>query len=85
MWATGETSLGGKIKKRKIERVGTEAAGPKNVNNNKEARVGAQGTQGLSRDCTSRESVFPLSRLIRDFRNKYHQSPLGSINASGIE
>ena len=35
--------------------------------------------------CTSRESVSPLSRLIRGFRNKYHWSPLGRINASGIE
>ena len=34
---------------------------------------------------TSRESVSPLSRLIRGFRNKYHWSPLGRINASGIE
>ena len=46
---------------------------------------GAQGAQGLSKNCTSRESVSPLSRLIRGFRNKYHWSPLGRINASGIE
>ena len=32
----------------------------------------AQGAQGSSKICTSRESVSPLSRLIRDFRNKYH-------------
>ena len=38
----------------------------------KEAGGGAQGTQGLSKICTSRESVSPLSRLIRGFRNKYH-------------
>ena len=31
-----------------------------------------QGTLSLSKNCTSRESVSPLSRLIRDFRNKYH-------------
>ena len=29
-------------------------------------------TQGSSKKCTSRESVSPLSRLIRGFRNKYH-------------
>ena len=33
---------------------------------------GAQGAQGSSKICTSRESVSPLSRLIRGFRNKYH-------------
>ena len=33
---------------------------------------GAQGTLSLSKNCTSRESVSPLSRLIRGFRNKYH-------------
>ena len=37
-----------------------------------------QGTQGSSKNCTSRESVSPLSRLIRGFRNKYQM-------ASGIE
>ena len=51
----------------------------------KEAGWGAQGTQGSSKNGTSRESVSPLSRLIRGFRNKYHWSPLGRINASGIE
>ena len=35
-------------------------------------RGGAQGTQGSSKNCTSRESVSPLSRLIRGFCNKYH-------------
>ena len=34
--------------------------------------TGAQGTLSLSKNCTSRESVSPLSRLIRGFRNKYH-------------
>ena len=37
-----------------------------------EAGGGAQGTQGSSNNCTSRESVSPLSHLIRGFRNKYH-------------
>ena len=36
-----------------------------------------QGTQGSSKNCTSRESVSPLSRLIRGFRNKYIDPPLG--------
>ena len=39
---------------------------------NKEAGGGAQDAQGSSKICTSRESVSPLSRLIRGFRNKYH-------------
>ena len=38
----------------------------------KEAGGGAEGTLSLSKNCTSRESVSPLSRLIRGFRNKYH-------------
>ena len=42
------------------------------IHSNKEAGGGAQGTQGSSRNCTSRESVSPLSRLIRGFRNKYN-------------
>ena len=37
-----------------------------------EAGGGAQGTQGLSKNCTSRESTSPSSRLIRGFRNKNH-------------
>ena len=44
-----------------------------------------KGTRGLSKSCTSRESVSPLSRLIRGFRSKYHRFPFGRINASGIE
>ena len=32
--------------------------------------IRAQGTLSLSKNCTSRESVSPLSRLIRGFRNK---------------
>ena len=59
-------------KKCRKERVGSVAANPDNLESNKEAGGGAQGTQGSSRNCTSRESVCPLSRLIRGFRNKYH-------------
>ena len=36
---------------------------------------GAQGAQGSSKICTSRESVSPLSRLIRGFRTKYIIDP----------
>ena len=53
-------------------RVGSIAANPDNVESNKEAGGGAQGAQGSSKICTSRESVFALSHLIRGFRNKYH-------------
>ena len=64
--------MGGKRKKCRKERVGSVAANPENPENNKEAGGGAQGAQGSSTICTSRESVPPLSRLIRGFRNKYH-------------
>ena len=77
--------MGGKRKKCRKERVGSVAANSDNPGSNEEAVGGAQGSQGSSKICTSRESVSPLSRLIRGFRNKYHSSPLGRINASGIE
>ena len=57
---------------RRKERVGSVAANPDNLESNKEAEGGAQGAQGSSKICTSRESVSPLSGLIRGFRNKYH-------------
>ena len=63
--------MGGKRKKCRKERVGSVAANPDNLGSNKEAGGGAQGAQGSSKICTSRESVSPLSRLIRGFRNKY--------------
>ena len=62
--------MGGKRKKCRKERVGSVAANPDG--SNKEAGGGAQCAQGSSKICTSRESVSPLSRLIRGFRNKYH-------------
>ena len=52
--------------------VGSVAANSGNLGSNKEAGGGAQGAQGSSKICTSRESVSPLPRLIRGFRNKYH-------------
>ena len=64
--------MGGKRKKCRKERVGSVAANPDYLGSNKEAEGGAQGAQGSSKICTSRESVSPLSRLIRGFRNKYH-------------
>ena len=59
-------------KKCRKERVDSVAANSDNLGSNKEAGGGAQGAQGSSKTCTSRESVSPLSRLIRGFRNKYH-------------
>ena len=59
-------------KKCRKERVGSVAANSDNLGSNKEAGGGAQGAQGSSKICTSRESVSPLSCLIRGFRNKYH-------------
>ena len=63
---------GGQRKKCRKEKVGSVAANPDNLESDTEAGGGAQGTQGSSRNCTSRESVSPLSSLIRGFRNKYH-------------
>ena len=63
--------MGGQRKKCRKGRVGSVAANPDNLESNKEAGGGAQGTQGSSRICTSRECVSPLSRLIRGFQNKY--------------
>ena len=54
------------------ERVGPVVANPDNLESNKEAGRGAHGAQGLSKNCRRRESVSPLSRLIRGFRNEYH-------------
>ena len=68
---TGETWVESGKKYRK-ERVGSVAANSDNLGSNKEAEGGAQGAQGSNKICTSRESVSPLSRLIRGFRNKYH-------------
>ena len=64
--------LGGKRKTCRKERVDSVAANPDILESNKEAGGGAQGTQGSRKNCTSRENVSPLSRLIRGFRNKYH-------------
>ena len=54
-----------------VERLGSVAADPDNLEQRKEAGREASGSQGLSKNCTNRECVSPLSRLIRGFRNKY--------------
>ena len=64
--------FGGTRKRCRKGSVGPVAANSNIVEINKEAGGGAQGTLSLSKNCTSRESVFSLSRLIRGFRNKYH-------------
>ena len=65
-------NLGGKREKCKKQKVGPVPAKPDNLESNKEAEGGAQGTQNSSENCTIRKSVSPLSRLIRGFCNKYH-------------
>ena len=77
--------LSAKRGKCRQERIGLVAANPDNLENDKEAGGEAQGTQALSKKRTSRESVYPLWRLMSGFHKKYHRSPLGRINASGIE
>ena len=63
---------GRKRKKYRKERVGSVAANPDSLENKKEAGGEAQGTRGSSKNCTSREGVSPLSRVIGGFRNKNH-------------
>ena len=50
--------------------VGSIGADRGYLENSKEAEREAQGAQGLGENC--RESMSPLSRLIRGFRTKYH-------------
>ena len=71
MWETGEPRVE-REKDVRQERDASVAADSDNLDNRKEAGGEAQGTHGLGKDRTSRESAFPLSRLIRGFRNKYH-------------
>ena len=60
------------MKKCRKERVGPVAANSDNLESNKKAGEGAQGTQGSSKHCTRRESVSPLSRLTKSFGDKYN-------------
>ena len=64
--------MGGKRKKCRKERVGSVAANPDNLGSNKEAGGEHKVLRAQVRFVQTRESVFPLSRLIRVFRNKYH-------------
>ena len=66
-----------KGKKCRKETVGPVAANPDNQESKKEAGGEAQGAQGSSKNCTSRESMPPSSRLIRGFRNSIVDAPLG--------
>ena len=68
---------GGKRKKCRKVSVGSVAANPDNLGSNKEAGGGAQGAQGSSKICTSRESVSPLSRLSEVFVTSIIDPPLG--------
>ena len=58
---------GGNMKKCRQESVGSVAADPDNLDNSMEAGREAQGTQGLSKNCSSKESVYPSLRLNRGF------------------
>ena len=51
--------LDGKTKKLIEERFGPVSANPDNLENNKEAGGGAQGTQGLSKNCTMTRMTEP--------------------------
>ena len=70
--AQNEGDTGEKRNKCRKERVGSVAANPDNLESNREVGGGAQGAQGSNKICASRESVSPLSSLIRGFRNEYH-------------
>ena len=69
MWETGET-WAERVKNLDIKEFSV-AADSDNLEKRREAEREAQGTQGLSKNCTSRERVIPLSRLIRGCRSKY--------------
>ena len=62
--------LGWKKKKYGQDRVGLVTADPDSLENGKEVGREAQGTHGLSKNCTSRESASSLSCLIRGSGNK---------------
>ena len=66
---TGDTRV---ERETNVEKKGLVQQLPTQIISNKEAEGEAQDTRGSSNNCTSRESVSPLSRLIRGFRSKYH-------------
>ena len=59
------------------DRKGWFSSCPDNVENIKEAGGEAQDTQGLSKNCASREGMFPPSSLIRGFVISIIDPPLG--------
>ena len=61
---------GGRRRKRIQEIICSVNIDPGYVENNKEAEKAAQGARNSNKNC--RQSTFLLSRLIRDFCNKYH-------------
>ena len=65
-----EDLLSGRRKKRRLESVGSVDVDSGHVHDRKEVERGAQDAQGLSKNC--REIIFPFSRPIRGFRDKYH-------------
>ena len=58
-------------KKRIQERVRSVAADPYNSENSKEEGGEHKLLRARVKNCTSRESVSPLSRSVRGFRNRY--------------
>ena len=62
--------LNGRRKVRRQERVGLVGVDPEDLENRKEVEKEAHAAQDLSKNC--RESMSPLSRLIRGFWNKYN-------------
>ena len=56
--------------KRRQESVGSVATDPGTLENSKEAVREAQGAQGSSKNCTSRDNVSFLLRLIRGLHKK---------------
>ena len=79
--------LGGRRNQRRQESIGSVDVGSEDLKNSNEAGKEAQGAQGFSKNCTNRESVSPVKRLIRGFHTKYqyYSSPFGRNNASDIE
>ena len=51
--------------------IGSVNVDPEDLEDDKQAEKEAQGAQELSKNC--RESMSPLSRLIKDFRIKCHR------------
>ena len=65
-------------------RAGNVAANQDNLENSNTAGRDAQGTQGLSKNCRCKGCVSYLSRVIKYFPKKYHQSLFGRTSTSGI-